>query len=108
MQVRQGFIHGEEVLADDFVAFASVGLLDGLLDLRDGVVLGQDAGNGEEAGLHDGVHARAHAGALGDVVAVNVIELDFLFDDFGLDFLGQLVPDLVGFEGAVEEEHRAG
>ncbi len=107
-QIGESLVHGLEVLLDDFIALLAVGLLDGFLDLRNGVVLGQDAGNGEEAGLHDGIDARAHAGAFGDRIAVNVVELQFLLDDPGLDLLGQLVPDLVLGEGAVEEEDAAG
>jgi hypothetical protein len=33
-----------------------------LLDLRDGLVAREHAGEGEEAGLHDRVDAPAHAG----------------------------------------------
>jgi hypothetical protein len=43
-----------------FALFA-IRLLDGLLDLGDGLIARQYAGDGEEAGLHDGVDARAHA-----------------------------------------------
>ena len=44
------------------LALAAVGLFDRLLDAGDGLVLRQDAGDGEEAGLHHGVDAPAHAG----------------------------------------------
>jgi len=108
VQVGKGVVHRLVVLLDDFVALLAVGLLDGSLDLFDGFILGQDAGNGEKAGLHDRVHARAHARALGDRIAVNVVKLDFFLKDLGLDPLGQLVPNLVLREGAVEEERGAG
>jgi hypothetical protein len=48
-----------------FLALAAVGLLDGVFDLLDGFLARQHAGQGEEAGLHDRVDARAHAGGLG-------------------------------------------
>jgi hypothetical protein len=58
VQVGEGFVDGGEVLLDDLVALLAVGLLDGVLDLAIASSLGQDAGDGEEAGLHDGVDAR--------------------------------------------------
>ena len=39
------------------------------LDLLDGLLARQHAGDGEEAGLHDRVDAPAHAAGLGDLVA---------------------------------------
>ena len=60
-----------------FAALA-VGLLDRLLDLRDGFFARQHAADGKEAGLHDGVDARAHPGFARDRVAVDHIELDLL------------------------------
>ena len=104
MQVGQGLIHSRVVLRDNGLALLAVGLLDGLLDLGDGFVFGQDARDGEEAALHDGVDAHAHAGLLGYIVSVDHKELQLLADDRFLDFLGQGVPDLVLAEGGVQQE----
>jgi hypothetical protein len=70
------------------------------------LVARQDAGDGEEAGLHDGVDAPAHAGLFGHVVGVDDVEAQFLLDDVALDFLRQMVPDFVRAVDAVEQEDR--
>ena len=44
----------------------------------------QHAADGEEAGLHDGVDAAAHAGIVGHLVAVDHVELELLVDDLPL------------------------
>jgi hypothetical protein len=72
---REGRIDGGVVAVQQLLALLAVGLLHRLLDLRDGLVLRQDAGDGEEAGLHDGVDAPAHAGLLGDAVGVDTKNL---------------------------------
>ena len=107
VQVGQGLVHGFEVLLDDRLAAFAVGLLDGMLDLLDGLFARQDAGDGEEAGLHDGVDAAAHAGQFGHFVGVDVVEFELLVDDRLLDFDRQVVPDFVGAENAVEQEGAA-
>ena len=68
---------------------------------------GQDAADGEEGGLHDRVHAAAHAGLFSNIVAVDHVELQLLFDDVCLDFTGQIVPDLLRAIEAVEQEDAA-
>jgi hypothetical protein len=102
--VFEGGVDGLEVLLNDRFTAAAVGFLDGLLDLGDGLFAGQDAADGEEAGLHHGVDAGAHAGGLGDGVGVDGVELELLGDDLILDLAGEVVPDLIGLEGGVEEE----
>ena len=62
------------VAVQQALALLAVGLFDRLLDVGDGLVPRQDAGDGEEAGLHDGVDAPAHAGALGDAVGIDDVE----------------------------------
>ena len=79
-QVGERLVHRRDVLLHDFLALAAVGLLDGVFDLLDGLLARQHAGQGEEAGLHDRVDARAHAGGLGDADRVNHVELDLLLD----------------------------
>ena len=92
------------------VAFDHVGstlavrLLDRLLDLEDGVLAGQDARYGEEAGLHDGADVPAHARGRRDAVPIDDEHLDVLLDDRLLHLAGQLSPDLVGEPRGVQEE----
>jgi hypothetical protein len=63
----QCVIDGGEVAAYHLVPLLAVGLLDRFLDLGDGFLARQDAGDGKEAGLHDGVDPPAHAGLPGDL-----------------------------------------
>ena len=76
--MSEGRVDGGEVLGDHGFAALAIGLLDGFLDLLDGFIAGQHAADGEEAGLHDGVDAGAHAGFAGYGVAIDDIELDLL------------------------------
>ena len=82
-QGGEGGVHGGVVHLDDVVALAGVGFGDGLLDVGDGLVLREHAGEGEETGLENGVGAAAHAGGVGDAVGINDEEADF-FGDEGL------------------------
>ena len=75
VQMAEGCIHRREILLHDAFAALAVGLLDDVLDGGDGLFARQHAADGEEAGLHDGVDAAAHAGLLGDFVAVDHVEL---------------------------------
>ena len=74
VEVGEGLVHGGEVPPHDLGALLAVGLLEALLDLRDGLVAGQHAGDGEEAGLHDRVDAAAHAGLPGHRVGVDGVD----------------------------------
>ena len=107
VHVGERLVHGGVVLLDDLGALPGVGLLDRLLDLGDGLVGRQHAGDGEEAGLHDGVDAPAHAGLPGHVHRVDHVELQLLLDQVLLDLARQVVPDLVPAEGRVEQEDAA-
>ena len=71
VQVRERLIDHLAVAPHDLGPALAVGLLDRLLDVPDGFVAGQHAGDREEAGLHDRVDARAHAGPLRQVVGVD-------------------------------------
>ena len=106
-QDAPALIHGGKVLLHHRFAALAVGLLDGLLDLLDRFVARQHAADGEEAGLHDGVDARAHAGFARHLVAVDHVELDLLAQHLLLRGLGQLVPDFGRGVGRVEQEDRA-
>jgi hypothetical protein len=61
VQVGEGGVDRGEVPLDDLLAPLAVGLPDGVLDAGDGLLAGQHSGDGEEAGLHHGVDALAHA-----------------------------------------------
>ena len=105
-EIRQGRIDSREVLRHDCFAALAVGLLDRLLDLLDRLILGQHARDGKEAGLHDGVHARTHAGVASHLAAVDDVEGNLLLDDLVLNGLRQVVPDLRGRIDRVQQEGR--
>src|SRR5574341_192752 len=107
-QVLDGRVHRIEILLDDGLAALAVSLLDGVFDLGDGLLARQDAADGEEGGLHDGVDASAHAGLLGDIVTVDDVELELLLDDLSLNFGGQVIPDFIRAIKAVQQENAAG
>ena len=65
VQMIERSVHGGEVLLHHGFAAPAVGLLDGVLDGGDGFLARQHSADGEEAGLHDGVDAAAHAGCRG-------------------------------------------
>ena len=107
LEARGGPVDGVPVHLDDLLALAAVGLLDGLLHQGDGLVLGQDAGELEEAGLHDRVDAQAQAELAGHLQGVDGVDLDLLVDDRPLHVLGQVLEDLGGLPVGVDEERPA-
>ncbi len=88
-------VNGLVALFDDRFAFLGVGLLDRLLDLSDGVFARQHAGKGEEAGLHDGVDATAHAGCFGHIVGVDGVNLQFFGEDLLLNIAVELTEQFI-------------
>jgi len=92
VEVAEGRIHGGEILLHHAFAALAVSLLDGVLDGLDGFLARQHSADGEEARLHDGVDATAHAGLLGHIVTVDDVELQLLVDDLLLHQAGQVVP----------------
>ncbi len=102
VEVCEGAVDRVVVELDDLVALLAVGLFDGVLDLGDRLVAGQDARDGEEAGLHDGVGAAAHAGLASHLGGVDAIDLEFEVDDRLLDLAREVLPDLVGRVGRVD------
>ena len=80
-----------EVLAHDLLALLAVGFLDGLLDFLDGLFLGHHSGQGEEAGLHHGVDAVAHAAFTRDRVGVDDMERHAFLDEGLLDDARQML-----------------
>ncbi len=107
VQMIQGRIDRGEVLLDQHLTLLAVGLLDGFLDLLDGFRLGQDVGQSEEAGLHDGIETTTHARFARHLIAVDDPELQLLLEDGLLDFAGQMLPDLIRAVGGVQQEGRA-
>ena len=89
-------VDGGEILRDDLAALAAVGLLDHVLDARDGFLARQHAGDREEAGLQDGVDPAAEAGVARDLRGVDHEQAQLLVDDLLLHRARQTVPRLLG------------
>ncbi len=89
-------------------AGSGVGLGDGGLDGRNGVVGAQHTGEGEEAGLQHGVHTTAETRLAGDPTGVDHPQLETLVEDLALDFARQRRPDVVGAVRGVEQHRGAG
>ncbi len=106
-QVGQGVVHAGDVLGDDFIAFFLEGLLDRFLDVADGLFLGNNLGQGEEADLHDGVDTGAEAGVHRNLQRVDGVDLDFLADDGFLHFTGERGENLVRRDFSVQQERAA-
>src|SRR6185369_17591933 len=85
----------------------AVSLLDGLLDMSDGFVARQDAGNAEEAGLHDRVDAAAHAHLLRQRISIDGKETNALLDHLFLHLARQSVPNVAWVAGRVHEKDSA-
>src|SRR6266498_3294453 len=79
-----------------------------MFDFRNCSFAWKDSADGEESGLHDGVHASTHACLLSDLVTVDHIELKFLLDNVLLYFNGEVVPDFIGTIETIEQEGSAG
>src|SRR5207247_6660350 len=59
-QMSQSLVHRIKILFENGLAAVAIGLFDSFFDGCDGVGRRQDAADGEEAGLHDGVDAAPH------------------------------------------------
>ena len=108
MQMRERVIHRLQIHFHHLVALFGVGLLDGIFDGFNGLVARQHAGEGEEADLHDGVDAAAHAAVTGDFGGVDDKEFRLFLDQRFLHGRGQLRPDLVRRVRRIEQERAAG
>ena len=108
MEVFQRGIDGLEVLLHHARTTFGVGLLDCLLDLGDGLVLRQHAREGEEAGLHHGVDAVAHAVGDRHLGGIDDVELQLLADDMLLGLGRQARPHGFRREGRIQQEGAAG
>src|SRR6476646_9226036 len=87
-------------------AAAGVGVLDRLLDPRDGLVALQHPGEREEARLEHRVRAAGQPRFARDARGVDREHLDAPGQHLLLHGEGQRIPDLLGWVGAVEEERR--
>ena len=106
-QAGDGDVDGVPVLLDDLVALLAVGLLGVGLHVLIRLIVGDDVGQLEEGGLHDGVDAVAHANLTGQLDGVDGVELGFLLGQQLLHGCGQLSLQLLGGPGAVEQEGAA-
>ncbi len=107
VEVGEGHIDGTVVEVSETLALLAVGLVHRFLDGGDGLLARQDARNGEEASLHDGVDAPPHACVLGHFIGVDDPQLESLFEHPGAHGGGQTGPHRVGRFRGVEQEHTA-
>ncbi len=105
-QVSQGIVHRREVARHHLGPLAGITLLYALLDQRNRLVPWQHPGQREEAGLHYGVDAIAHAVLLGHPIPIDAVELDIEGADTGAQPLGQLAPHLVSLMGGIKQQGR--
>ncbi len=71
----QGTIYSRKVLLNNRFAAFSIGLFDGLLDLINGLLPGEDTADCKETGLHDGIDTLTHIGLVSNFVSVDDVEL---------------------------------
>ena len=108
VQAGERGVHGGEIHLHDLFALLAVGLGDGLLDLRDGLFLGQHAGEREETGLQHGVGPATHAAGLRDGGGVDDVQLELLRDEYLLPLERELGPGGLRGIGRVEQHRGAG
>jgi hypothetical protein len=100
----QGIVYRAQVHPHNLLALPGVALARGLFDRLDCLLSRENAGDGEEAGLHDGVYLPGHAALPGYPVGVNHVEAEAFLDDFPLDVGEQTVPYFLGPVRRVEKE----
>src|SRR5262249_55462860 len=103
-QMSKGVIDSSEVLFDYCFAALPIGIADRVFDCLDCFFTREDTANGEETSLHDGVDATGHAGFPRDLVSIDDIELQPLFDDVLLNRFWQMVPNFRWCERSIEQE----
>ena len=107
VQIGNGRVDRLEILGNNIRPLLAIRLFDRLLDLGNGLLFRQDAGDIKETGLHDRIDPAAHAGLISDRVSVNNKELELLFNNMLLGQTGQVIPNLVRGELAVKQKDRA-
>ena len=95
------------VLLHDGVALLAVGLLGIRLHVLVSLLVGDDVGQLEERGLHDGVDAVAHANLRRQIDRVDGVELDMLLGELLLHGSRQMLVKLFIAPLAVEQERAA-
>ena len=106
MQVSECLVHNFAVSSHHFGSAFTVSFLDRFLDVRDGFIAWQDAGNAEEAGLHYGVNAPAHSDLLRQRISIDNKEANSLFDHLLLHLAWQSIPSCCGITGRIQQEDR--
>ena len=100
-------VDGGIVLKNHFVALLGVGLLCSGLHVFNGLIRRDDVGKLEEGGLHDRVDAVAHAGFLGKLDGVDVVELDVVLCNRVLQLRRKLLFHLLERPLGVKQERAA-
>ena len=106
-QRRHRAVDRRLVAPHDLPAAPAVGLADRRLDPLQRLVARQHPGDGEEAGLQDGVRPPGQPGLTGDGIGVDGEQPQPAVDDLLLHRRGQGVPHLVGRLRRVEQQRRA-
>src|SRR6266480_1641645 len=106
-QMRQSLVHRIKILFEDSLAAVAIGLFDSLLDGGDRVGGRQDAADGEEAGLHDGVDAAPHACVASYSVGVDDENTQPFLDYLPLEFPGQVIPHFGGCKRYIQQHARS-
>ena len=104
MKVVQRCVHGSEISPQNRFTALAIRLFNRVLNLLDGLLAGQNAGQCEEAGLHDGVDPPAHLRFAGHLDGINNVELQLLVDDRVLHLPRDFVPDFLGPVRAVQQK----
>ena len=104
MQMFQRSIHRFKVFLHDGIALLAVSFLNCRFNLVYCLVFGQDVGNRKETCLHHGVDALPHTGGTRHFNRVDCIKLQFLGNDFFLNFNRQMIPNLVSLIRRIQQE----
>ena len=107
VKIVESRVHCLVVHLDDLLAGFSVALLDGILDLGNGLFERDDVGDLEERRLHDHVDAGTEADFVAEADTVDDVKFQLFVDDLLLHVLRKLVPYLIRIEWCIEEERGA-
>ena len=100
-------VDGVVVHLDNGVALTAVRLGGGVLHILDGILFGDNLGNGEEGRLQHGVGAGAQAQLLANLEGIDGVEVDVVVGDEFLHLAGQALIQLLGVPRAVQQEAAA-
>src|SRR6266487_3284792 len=102
--MSQRLIDGLEVLSHHRLSTLAVGLLNAVFNVCNRFLAWQDATDGEEARLHDGVDAPFQTDAIGDLVRIDHKQAQLFGRRRLLHLLGQMLPDSIWAIDAIEQE----